>query len=377
MTAYQNPNGGYHVKTGKTLQELAQEIERQAKTKRDYVAGTGLVKVEPIEKGLAVTIGDKGTFPVSPIAHDQIAEHTGIPKKYYDKCRETDPELLATNVDRWFKRFPAPRLWRTLDSKNRAFLSDKFQCFDNHDFANAALPVLLRRKLNVVSCEVTEKRLYIKAIDEALFRDVPVGHKMGDGSHQIFDTCAPVVILANSEVGFGRYTIDTGVYTRACTNLALFSKGGLKRTHIGARNKLAEGVDVANLEDILSDEAKRKTLEALFLQSRDVINAAFDPGVIGKRLEQLAATSGVKITGKVEKVVEVTRERFGLTEVEGESVLKFLIEGGSLTQYGLHAAVTRSAQDAESYDRATELEYAGGAIVELKPHEFERLAEAA
>jgi hypothetical protein len=36
-------------------------------------------------------------------------------------------------------------------------------------------------------------------------------------------------------------------------------------------------------------------------------------------------------------------------------VLKHLILGGSLTTWGLANAVTRAAQDAESYDRATEL----------------------
>jgi hypothetical protein len=54
-----------------------------------------------------------------------------------------------------------------------------------------------------------------------------------------------------------------------------------------------------------------------------------------------------------------------------------LIEGGSLTQYGLHAAVTRAAQDVADYDRATELEYAGGKIIELPKTEWKVLSEAA
>lgn len=62
---------------------------------------------------------------------------------------------------------------------------------------------------------------------------------------------------------------------------------------------------------------------------------------------------------------------------ERESIFKHLIEGGSLTQYGLHGAITRAAQDVASYDRATELEYLGARVVELPRAEWARLNEAA
>lgn len=367
------------MKTGKTLQELAAEIERQYTSKKDYVASTSLMKIEPAMEGgkIGLALGDKGVFPINDLAHDQLAEHVGIPKKYYDRMKAEDPNLLKTNVERWFAKYPAPRMVRLLDGRNRAFLSDKFACYDNYDFAANTLPILAQRKLEIMSCEVTEKRLYIKAVDTKLFRDVPMGYKMGDGSHQLFDTCAPAIILSNSEVGFGRLIVETGVYTRACTNLALFAKGGFKRTHVGVRNKLLEGLEVADLDEVLSQETKRKTMEATWLQVRDVLASAFDETIIAKRIEQLAAAAGAKIEGKIEKVMEIVQERLSLNDDEKDSVFKHLIEGGQLTQYGLHAAVTRSAQDVASYDRATELEYAGGTILELPRTEWARMAEAA
>jgi hypothetical protein len=292
--------------------------------------------------------------------------------------RAEHPQLLANNINEWFNKYPAPRLVRTLDGKARAFLSDKFPTdLDNYDFGNATLPLLLDRKLEIMSCEITERRLYIKAVDEKLYRDVPVGYKFGDGSHKIYDTCAPVIILSNSEVGFGRLVVETGVYTRACTNMALWAGGGMKRTHVGAKHRMLEGVDVQDVDNILTSATKKKTMEALWLQVRDVIGAAFNPDIIGKRLEKLTAASENKITGKVEKVVELVQKQFELNEGERESIFKHLIEGGSLTQYGLHAAVTRSAQDVESYDRATDLEYIGGKIIELPANDWTRIAEAA
>lgn len=368
------------MKTGKAIHELAAEITRQAESKVDYIADTTALSmwVPESNKGKPeICLNKTDTFGITGLAHGQIAEHTRIPKPYYDRMLSEAPDLLATNVERWFKKYPAKRLVRILDSNMRAFLSNGYRPLDNFDFAHALLPVIAKRNLEIMSCELTEKRLYIKAVDTQLFRDVPVGYRMGDGTHRIFDTCAPAIILSNSEVGFGRLVLDTGVYTKACTNLALFANGGMKRTHIGARHKIAEAAGIENIDHLLSDKTKQKTDEALWAQARDILAAAFDTGRIGERLERIEAAANNKITGKVERVIDAAADKFSLNEIERDNVLKYLIEGGSLTQYGLQAAVTRSAQDAIDYDRATDLEYLGGRILELPRHDWQVLAEAA
>lgn len=369
------------MKVGKTLDELEHEIVRQAESKKDYLVPTKAMRmIAPAgdESQYKVDFG-KGELPLNEVAMEQIGEHVGIPKKYLDKMRKEAPELLPTNVETWFKRFPAVRMVRTLDQRARAFLSDKFNALDNFDFAAATLPILRRRNLNIVSMELTERRLYLKAVDERLYRDIPIGYKMGDGSHQIYDTVAPALILSNSEIGFGRLVVETGVYTSACTNLSWFAKDGFKRTHVGARHQLTEGMDVADLDAIMSNTTKKKTMEALWLQVQDVVGAAFDEKIIAKRVEALEVAAGRKIeAAKIDEVIEVVSERFSFTEDERKAVFGHLVEGGALSQYGLHAAITRTAQDVESYDRATELEYRGGDILELSPHDWkELLAEAA
>jgi hypothetical protein len=356
------------MKTGRTIQELAQEVMRQAQTKSDWQTNTENMRPVLVDDHLELAISDKFQLPIRDLAHDQIAEHVGIPKRYYDRMRAEAPKLLASNIDTWFKKYPKVRMVRVLDDHVRAFLSNGYLRLDNYDFVNAILPVLTSRNLEIMSCEVTEKRLYLKAVDKKLFRDVPVGYKMGDGSHQIFDTVAPAIICSNSEVGYGRFVVETGVYTKACTNMALFANSGMKRTHLGQRHQLLEEVD--NLDAIMSDEAKAKQNEALWLQVRDLIKSAFNKDVVERRVEQLNAASGQKITGRVEKVMDVTAMKLGLTEDEKDNVLKFLVEGGQLSQYGLHSALTRAAHEVESYDRATELEYAGGRVVELTPPDW-------
>jgi hypothetical protein len=362
------------MKTGRTIRELAAEIERQYNAKTDYLASTDAVEVTPGEGNISLNLDGK-QFEVQRHAHGQIAEHTGIPRKYYDRMLKEEPGLLATNIDRWFKKYPAVRLTRMLDQGCRAFLSDSYRPLDNHDFAKAILPVMLKRQLNIMSCEITDSRLYIKAVDEQLYRDVPIGYKMGDGSHRLFDTCAPVVIASNSEIGCGRLTLETGVYTKACTNMALFADGGMRKTHLGSRHKISEHVE--NIDHLLSEKTKRKSDEAMWMQIRDVVEAAFNSDRIGERLEKLQHAATNRITGKVEKVMQLAADRFSLSDTESESVLQYLIEGGSLTQYGLHAAVTRASQDAKDYDRATEMEYLGGKIIELPQTEWALMAEAA
>jgi hypothetical protein len=365
------------MKVGKSINELAAEITRQAQSKKDYLAPTTALMVVDKPEGVRLSVADKGEFPVTPITHGQIAEHVKVPKVYYDRMLEEAPDLLATNVNRWFQKYPAVRQVRTLDNRARAFLSDRFALLDNYDFANAALPLIKERNLEVVSCEITERRLYLKVIDRQEFQ-VPVGYRMGDGSHKIFDVCAPALILANSEIGFGRLVVDTGTYTKACTNLVWFSDGGFKRTHIGARHKLLEETAGIDLEEILSVEAKQKTQEALWLQVRDVVASAFDKKVIEKRTERLIAAGENQISVKaIDKVTEIVQEKFGLNQTEGASVLEHLVAGGNLSQYGLHAAITRAAQDAADYDRSTELEYVGGKVLDLTRSEWEATPLAA
>ena len=73
------------------------------------------------------------------------------------------------------------------------------------------------------------------------------------------------------------------------------------------------------------------------------------------------------------EVVELSSNSFGLNGDEQSSVLRYLIEGGDLSLYGLSNAVTRTSQDIESYDSATELEGIGWKMAAMKDAEWEVL----
>ena len=58
---------------------------------------------------------------------------------------------------------------------------------------------------------------------------------------------------------------------------------------------------------------------------------------------------------------------------EQEGILKYLIEGGDLSLYGLSNAVTRASQDVASYDRATALEGIGWQVATMEPAQWKEI----
>lgn len=357
------------MKVGKSLQQLAAEIERQHSAKRDFLVPTSKALVTADGK-FKIGNGDGVEAPISDIAHRQISDYVDVPAKYYDRMRREAPELLASNVNTWFAKKSEQRMVRLLDDRVRAFLSNKYRPLENYDLAQAVLPAL--QGVEIVSCEVTERRLYIKAVDAKIKFDMPAGAKWGK-DHKIFRSNCPAITISNSEIGFGAVSIETGLYDSFCTNLAFFGGHGLRKYHVGGKHELTEG-----LYAVLTDETRKLTDAAVWHQVRDVVQSAFDEAGFKARCEQVVATQDDKLpAGKVEEVIELTAERFSFSEGERKSVLGHLIEGGDLSRFGLYNAVTRASADVESYDRASELERIGGKIIELPKTDWETLAQAA
>lgn len=367
------------MKTGLSLTDLAKEIERRSNAKRDFIAPATQLKMtvgdlSSDKPSVALAVAND-RFPIKAVAHDQLAEYTGIPTPYYRRLREEAPELLATNVNRWLSDKNSKkdrRMVRTLDGNVRALLSDKYRPLENEQLAEAILPVLLKQDLIIMSSEITETRLYIKAVDRRIEKDVPTGRKIGDGSHVFFDTVSPAITISNSEVGMGALSIETSIYTKACTNLATIGTT-LRKFHTGSRATLSDEVYA-----LLTDETRRATDAATFGQVRDLVTAAFDELRFVDLTKKLEGAVEDRIEGDTVEVIELVGKRLNLLEGERQGILQRLIEGGDLTRYGLHSAVTNFAESVDSYDRATELERAGGRIIELPRNEWkEILAKAA
>lgn len=367
------------MKQGKTLSQLAAEIERQSAVKVDYLASTKSLEavVTPSydqgpdaprtngEVQLAMKNGDTKIFPIGATAHAQIADRLGIPGKYYDRMKSAQPALLATNINTWLGANPEKRMVRTLDGKVRAFLSDKYQRIDNFDIANVVLPVLSTIPgIETVSTEVTESRMYIKAISHDTRANIFTKRA------QKGEMVEAGVMITNSETGQGAVSVKPYAMFLWCTNGAVIDKG-MRAAHVGRKMDLTDEVMM-----LLSDESKAADDRAVMLKVRDVVRASFDLAKFTKWIQSVQASTEKMIEGDPGKAIEIMAETFSMQEGERVSVLRHFIEGGDLSQFGLMNAVTRTAEDLESYDRATEFETFGPSIIELPAGQWKQIATA-
>lgn len=359
------------MKHGLTLSQLAAEIERQADAKKDYVVDTAKAQAVLTDNGAVALEFGNHSFPINDHAHRQIGARLQLPAPYYDRMRADAPQLLVTNVNTWLHQEPEKRLVRVLDGKVRAFVSDSFSLDkDNIDFASAVLPVLQTMDIQVHSCQLTATKLYLKVVDNNIQAQIPAGKKFGDGSHAIFDTVSPALVLSNSEVGSGSAAIEAGVWTKACANLAVFAERSVRKYHVGAKHEMT-----TDFAEMLSHKTRELTQRAFFAQVQDVVKGAFAQAKFDSLVVKLKGATDNRIPAtEVEAVLEITAKKYSLSEGQRNSVLTHLIEGGDLSQYGLSNAVTRSAEDQDDYETASDLERLGGKIIEAEWSEFLKAA---
>lgn len=139
------------MKTGLSLSELAAKIEGNRALKQDFIAPTEAATMQVDTDGktkLEIPVPERGlqTFPILRHAHDQIGARLQIPAKYYDRMLTTAPDLLATNVNAWFRKAPEKRMVRTLGGDVRAFLSNRYNRIENEEIAEVVLPILGQRR---------------------------------------------------------------------------------------------------------------------------------------------------------------------------------------------------------------------------------------
>lgn len=350
------------MKTGKSLTDLAAELDRQNKTKRDFVAPTSeLEMTQDSPKDLALRVNGYGTFPLRDIAHEQIAGRLQIPQKYYDKMRSDAPSLLTTNVNHWFSSKPEPRMVRTLDGSARAFLSGRYRPIENYDIGTVTIETLLGIGAKVESSEVTERRMYIKAFAPNLTTKIP-----GVG-----DVVSAGIIVTNSEVGHGAFKVEPMIMVLRCTNGLIANMSSMKRYHVGRSHG-----EMDEATELFTNATREADDKALMMKARDIVRGSFQRTMFEAIVSRMAEAHKNKITGDVVQAVEITRERFGLRDEEKNDILQVLIKRGDLSQYGMVDAITEASQRVVDYDRATELERLGGVVLELGPRDWSVIAEA-
>jgi hypothetical protein len=345
---------------GISLEPLARQIEGNRHLKRDLVADTASLEMRVDSDGqTALEVDGQGQFPILPLAHDQIGARLNIPAKYYGRMRVDAPELLAANVTGWFHKAPERRMLRTLGGDLRAFLSNRYMRTEHEEIAEVALPILAELpNVQIVSSELTERRLYIQFVVPGTQAEIKVGDVVQAGG-----------IISNSEVGCGAVAVSGLLWRLICLN-GMKTGDAYRRAHIGREVQDAGEVEWA-------DDTRRSDDKTVLLKVRDMVQAVVDETRFLAQVEKLKVLAGARVTGNPIKAVEVLANKVNATEGERGGILRTLIEGGDPSAWGLINAITAQAHTAKDYDRAVELEAAGGSLVEMPAYDWRQILEAA
>ena len=172
------------MKTGRTLVDLAGELERQMSSKRDLVVPSSLLQCRTDEGGALKMLVDVRSadaavareYGVTDLARRQLADKLKIPFAYFERMRGEQPALLDRNVNTWLQSDGDRRMIRTLDGQVRAVLSDRYRRLDNFDLAENVLPILQRLDgARFESVELTDTKMYLKVITPRVNFEVAPG----------------------------------------------------------------------------------------------------------------------------------------------------------------------------------------------------------
>ena len=349
------------MKQGRTLPDMMQELKRQDECKKDLLVPAQMLNMERDAQTI-FTLDDGAAPPLSmgmtDLFHRQLGGAMKIPADYYDRCQAEMPWLLSTNVNAWLATMDNSFMIRTMDYNDgrgqvaRAFLSERYRRIDNLAIAMALLPLFMGMQgCEVASCEITPNRMYIKLTFTLKKYEVVPGDYVEFG-----------IIISNSEVGLGAVMVCPFLNRLVCTNGLVLNSLGQRRHHVGRQIKAVE-----DSFELYSDATIELEDKAFLSKLQDVARATMDESRYPVILDQLKESAGAKITGPIQQVVELTARNFGIRKNEQDDMLRYLIEGGDLSLYGITNAVTRLSADVDSYDRATELESIGWQINTMEP----------
>jgi hypothetical protein len=203
--------------------------------------------------------------------------------------------------------------------------------------------------------------MYLKVVNPRIEAEITKGDIVQAG-----------IMITNSEVGLGSVTISPLIFRLVCSNGLIVSDNSIRKYHVGRVNEADDNFSIYRNETIEADD------RAFLMKIEDTVNAAMDEVLFNQVIKQMREATEIKMEAhNVPQVIELTAKEYNMTQSEGNGVLGHLIQGGDLSLYGLSGAITRFAQDVESYDRSTELESIGWKVLTMQPDTWKRINEVA
>ena len=377
-----------------TLAEVAETLKGQADARYDVVAHSenlrfegGNLQIRDLEAAVITEYGvtnQEVCLTPTAIFDEGIANRLDIPTRYIRKMRSAGTaELLDANINEWLTR--SGKQWFVRGFKQegeecgvaRAFLSDRFNCYDNFDVLMAALKGIRDAGVNaqVIGCDLSERRMNVKVVVPEIEALAPIllanyrspidnadparaaqaeahGWLKGDDRPVVFGG----FVISNSETGSGAMTITPRIMVKVCRNGLVITKDALRKVHLGS--KMDEGLIQ------WSDDTNRKNTELVTAQATDAVRTFCNVEYVTAKVAELEERSGVAVVNPT-KILEKVSKSLSFSADEAEGILSHFIMGGQMTAGGVMQSVTSFAQTVLDPDRANELEEAGLPALDL------------
>lgn len=364
----------------------------------DTVTATANAAMDVVaDTRILTAVGDHGTVRllaatpdgpmpllVQPGAHRQLAEKVGIPWSYYERMLAGQPDLLATNLNRWFAVEPNRHMLRMVrpiseaqhrlaaDTQSAAFVravvSSRYRTLDHAQMLSILLPEAAERGLTLADANLTDTRLALRFVGpERSLDEIATAHQMAGTVLRRGEIMSHGVFIRNSETGHASYAIEPFARILACLNGMIVAQT-FRAVHVGRDKE----------DGVVSEQTQRLEDAAVFARSRDRFLEVTDES-------RLLATGQVILSGmntplfaadplpmfEVAKRVSVSLR---LTTAEQEVLQEALVQDVMLnttptvTRFNVSQAVTATARigfDATGDDeRRTELERLGWQVLE-------------
>jgi hypothetical protein len=324
-----------------------------------------------------------GVYRPTSIFDEGIAEKLSIPLAYVRRLRNERPDLYDANVNGLLRgKFRttagqqemlfAPdersflfRAFRDDDGGEgvaRAFLSDRFAIMDNLDVLVAAIEGVRRAgvEVEIDGCDLSDRRMYVRikapevtALAPSLLKGYrsPFSGNVGTDNPTVFAG----LVISNSEVGSGAFSIVPRMIFEVCNNGATITKDAVRNVHLGG--KLDHGIIR------WSEETESTNLKLITQKARDSVATFLDVDYMTKVLRDMEELSDKEI--KVVDDVKLVTKKLAFDQEQSDLVFAMFVKGGQMTAGGVLNAVTAAAQQTKDADKAHDMESSAFKALEL------------
>lgn len=346
------------ARTSAEAAALVQELKRRHESAEDFIVPTSAIRFaqpgEDAEVEAYFDAPERGQEhrPLTNTGHSQTAAKLNIPWAYYQRMREQAPGLLTTSLNTWLRKGEGDKRWmfRILDGRIRANLSDGYRALDNHDLFYATFAKARVHGAEVQRFTLTDDRFEMRLIAPNWRQRSGIAGDEG-GQHVIRRVASefiPGVYVANSETGKGRLTIRPFILDTVCAN-GLIGEQGFDRVHLGERQDVG----------FISAETKAAKDKTVWMEIADVVAAVFNEERFKAIIDRLNETAGEHLAEPV-AAVDAVVAKFEMSDDDKDAILNELISPShdrdpGRTVFGLVSAITERAKVYETVDpeRAT------------------------